>query len=284
VPGKIRQLTVATADWGSALSAWPPASRVATQVVRSRPTKGRISGDLRRGVLVLRVRREPRHRFAQGTWGERTGRLEIAERPVVPLHRELEPLHGLQRIGQLINRVVGPGHGAVPAGVSCRQRVAHGAFLRALQVEELAVCRCLRQHAAPAVGVQRELRVDEIPVSRDEIARGRHFRLLIAAERNDEIARGHIAARLEREKRGGEERHFLLDVGGAAPEKVTVLLDEPEGITLPVRAVRRYDVHVRDEIDGAASAAVAAVADHQRSRLAQRQNVHVGGRKPAGDE
>ncbi len=38
VPGKIRQLTVAVADWGSAFSAWPPASMVATQVVRILPT------------------------------------------------------------------------------------------------------------------------------------------------------------------------------------------------------------------------------------------------------
>ena len=33
-PGTIRQLTMARASWGSALSAWPPSSRVATQVVR----------------------------------------------------------------------------------------------------------------------------------------------------------------------------------------------------------------------------------------------------------
>src|SRR5271155_4674819 len=121
-------------------------------------------------------------------------------------------------------------------------------------------------------------------MSGDEISRCRHFRFFIAAERNDEIARGHVAACLELEKHVGEERHFLLDVGGAAPEKVSILLDEAIGITLPVRAVRRYAVHVRDEVDGPASAAVAAVADHQRSCLAQRQNVYVGGRKPAGDE
>src|SRR5688572_21642022 len=33
-PGTTRQLTVAVAAWGSALLAWPPASRVAVQVVR----------------------------------------------------------------------------------------------------------------------------------------------------------------------------------------------------------------------------------------------------------
>ena len=33
-PGRMRQLTVARASCGSALSAWPPSSRVATQVVR----------------------------------------------------------------------------------------------------------------------------------------------------------------------------------------------------------------------------------------------------------
>src|ERR1700689_4533842 len=34
-PGKIRQLTFAAARCGSALVAWPPSSKVATQVVRS---------------------------------------------------------------------------------------------------------------------------------------------------------------------------------------------------------------------------------------------------------
>ena len=34
-PGRTRQLTVARAVCGSALLAWPPSSRVATQVVRS---------------------------------------------------------------------------------------------------------------------------------------------------------------------------------------------------------------------------------------------------------
>src|SRR5215469_687386 len=34
-PGKIRQLTLAEARCGNALLAWPPSSRVATQVVRS---------------------------------------------------------------------------------------------------------------------------------------------------------------------------------------------------------------------------------------------------------
>src|SRR4051812_29656831 len=34
-PGNIRQLIVAAALWGSALLAWPPSSKVATQVVRS---------------------------------------------------------------------------------------------------------------------------------------------------------------------------------------------------------------------------------------------------------
>src|SRR5262245_300438 len=33
-PGRMRQLTLAVASCGSALLAWPPASRVATQVVR----------------------------------------------------------------------------------------------------------------------------------------------------------------------------------------------------------------------------------------------------------
>ena len=37
-PGKIRQLTVAVADCGSAFSAWPACSIVATQVVRVLPT------------------------------------------------------------------------------------------------------------------------------------------------------------------------------------------------------------------------------------------------------
>ena len=34
-PGRMRQLTVSRADWGSAFSAWPAAIMVATQVVRS---------------------------------------------------------------------------------------------------------------------------------------------------------------------------------------------------------------------------------------------------------
>src|SRR5690242_783450 len=35
-PGKMRQLILAPARWGSALLAWPPSNRVATQVVRNR--------------------------------------------------------------------------------------------------------------------------------------------------------------------------------------------------------------------------------------------------------
>ena len=38
VPGKMRQLMLALARCGKALSAWPPSSMVATQVVRSWPT------------------------------------------------------------------------------------------------------------------------------------------------------------------------------------------------------------------------------------------------------
>src|SRR5438876_4187723 len=38
-PGSTRQLTTALAVWGSALLAWPPSSRVATHVVRSRALK-----------------------------------------------------------------------------------------------------------------------------------------------------------------------------------------------------------------------------------------------------
>ena len=41
----------------------------------------------------------------------------------------------------------------------------------------------------------------------------------------------------------------------AAPEKIAVLLDQPIGVALPIRAVRGDHVHVGDEGDGPAAAA-----------------------------
>ena len=89
---------------------------------------------------------------------------------------------------------------------------------------------------------------------------------------------------LRLQKGGRQQRDFLLHVGGAAAEEVAVLLDQPVRVALPVRALGGDHVHVRDEVDRPAAVAVAAVADHQRGGLAERQHMDVGGGKSAGLE
>ena len=118
----------------------------------------------------------------------------------------------------------------------------------------------------------------------DEISRRILRGFLVAAERDDEIARRHEALGFEPQKCRGQERDFLFDVRGAAAEEKAVLFGELVGIPLPVAAFRSDHVHVGHEGDGPSAAAVAPVSNDQGCGLAQRQDMDVGGGKSAGLE
>ena len=172
----------------------------------------------------------------------------------------------------------------MPAGIVRRQEILSGTLLGALHVENDRLGAALAQHPAAAVAIQGEFGVHQVAMRSDEIPGRCLRRLLVAAERDDEIACRHEALGLEAQKRRSQQRDFLLDVRSTAPVEKAVLFGEMIRIPLPVAAFRSDHVHVGHEGDRPSAAAVAPVSNDQGCGLAQRQDMDVRGGKTAGLE
>ena len=128
---------------------------------------------------------------------------------------------------------------------------------------------------APPAFVHAVLRVDQLAMILDDGIDALRRRFLIAAEENDEIAPRHELLLLEAQERRSQTGDTGFVVGAAAAKKEPVLLDQRERIAFPVLAFRRDDVHVRQEQDGLAARAVAAVAHDHRRGFADGNDVNV---------
>ena len=117
-PGKMRQLTLAVADCGSAFCACPPSSMVATQVVRVWPTYDGIRGQRGRGGFVFRIRGELRHRRAKLTRRGLAG-TRGSSPMVVSFHitGKLNCAQFHERRGEIVDGVVGARRELWPPGL-----------------------------------------------------------------------------------------------------------------------------------------------------------------------
>ena len=113
-PGKMRQLTLAVARCGSAFGAWPPAICVATQLVRRMAFDDGsfLSRSMAAASSLLR-RRDHVGAFLAAL--DDAELLEVAARRVVELDLELVRFDLVERMRELIDRVVGRGARRVPA-------------------------------------------------------------------------------------------------------------------------------------------------------------------------
>ena len=143
--------------------------------------------DFRSSRFVLWIRREARHRCAERTGGHRTGGLEAADSPIVVLHREAISLHCLERIGELVDGVVGARRGAWPPGYA-RSAIGRGVF-SAPTKPGITAGRFSSSWPPPS-----SLSAYPRRPGRDSCSPGRwrsHAGLFVAAERDDQIARRH---------------------------------------------------------------------------------------------
>ncbi len=232
------------------------------------------------GRLVGRIGREPGHRLADRARRHLGHRAEVAAGRVGDLHREAMRLQALQQARQVVDGVVGARRRAVPAGIGDRQLERRVGLLRGLQEVRDGLAG-LVQLSTPAVVVEGELGIGQGAMLVHEAPRRQHAGLLVARERDDEIAGRHESLGLQPQERAGERGHAELVVRGAATEEVAVLLDQREGVALPVLATCVDHVHVREQQDRTlARGAVSPVSHHQARGLLARlhlegQHVHV---------
>ena len=133
------------------------------------------------------------------------------------------------------------------------------------------------QHAAARVGVEGELRVDEVAVPLDEPLDAAPRRLLVALEHQQEIAVGNYPFPLQPDQVRHEHRGARLVVGRAAPVEPALPLREGERIHRPVVPARRHDVEVRHHQDRAPALPAATVAGDQVAmpRIGTDENLNV---------
>ena len=162
------------------------------------------------------------------------------------LQRELVPGDVDEGLGQLVDGVVGARLGAVAALVGDGELVVAIHLLGGAEPEHgrhalLAAYRV-------AVGIDHELRIDQVAVVLDEPVRAvAAAALLVGGEREDDVAVGLVALLLHAQQRCHHDGIVALHVRGATAVEVAVLLGELEGIEVPVLAVRLDDIDVPDQ-------------------------------------
>ena len=209
----IRQLTVAVADCGSAFSAWPPLSIVATQVVRScgdMVRDRRSSRSMRRSRRSRPGRRRPDHRPADRS---RVGALRRSWRgsPRCSRRGSGRPPAAAAR-PQRVDGVVGARHRRVAAGVGGGEREGGVDLLGGLRAER----RRGRSRLAP----RRRRRCSAR--TRPRAARGTcasshcmpcsAVALLVAGQHHDRLARRHESVALPAHHVGDQHRRAGLVV------------------------------------------------------------------------
>ena len=166
-PGKMRQLTLAVARWGSAFGAWPPAICVATQLVRRMAFED--GSFLRRSVAAASPLRRGDHVRAFLAALDGAELLEVAARNVVELDLELVRLDLVQRAREPVDRILGRRARGMAALVAGREReVLVDLFRR--EHGDVPIHAALLVVAAAAAFVEREFGVDEIAVVLDQVA------------------------------------------------------------------------------------------------------------------
>ena len=149
-PGKMRQLTLAVARCGSAFSAWPASSSVATQVVRSVECNRLVLADDRIGGLVAGVGEQRLGDCVPGpdrvsSDGRLRHRAEKGAGRVGEFYRELMALHRLHRICEFVDRIRrGSVRRAVPAGVGGRRKCSSAPPSRQPEPRAPGACRSRR--------------------------------------------------------------------------------------------------------------------------------------------
>ena len=187
-------------------------------------------------------------------------------------------LHGLERIGELVDRVVGAWLRAVATRVEGAHLVAGVGLLGGLNVvgQRLAV---LVERAAARVGVERIFGVHPAAVLVDELAGGGAGRLFIAGQHHHEIARRHEAFLLQAREQRHQRGDAVLHIEGATAVEEAVRLLELERIALPVFFERWDYIEMREQEDrlarGCTHRRLAAVAHDQIGRLVQASEQHV---------
>jgi hypothetical protein len=226
-------------------------------------------------LRVAGVLRETQHRGAVRAAYLRADGTEGRRRRVVPHDRKLEAANPLDRVDEIEDRVVGPRHRRVPAGISRRQpEIRVGLLGRLHRIGRRPAVG--RERAAAGVGVQRELDVAEpVAMVREQLRRRRARGLLIAREPKDDVARRLKIRGAQMQKRRRDQRDARFVVGRAAAEEEPVVLDQRERIALPLLAPRGHDVHVREQQHGRATRAVAAISHGEPRRAGGRHDEHV---------
>ncbi len=157
----MRQFTMACAVCGRALLAWPAVRRVATQVVRKLELKLGSAAARRAGGCHIRRRGQNgahvRCRLACLLAGKI---LEVGSRDLV--HLEGKGIGGelVERGGQLIDRVVGPGQRAVAAAIGGRDLEIGVDLFGGLDIGDHGAA-VVQLHAA-CVGIDDVGRIDQI--------------------------------------------------------------------------------------------------------------------------
>ena len=229
---------------------------------------------------VVGIVREPSHGVSHLTAHDLGSALQVQACRLVHHDGEAIRLDVLQRGGQIVDRVVGPGRRAVPSGIPDRQLERGVRLLGSLDHvnDGLAV---FAEPATTTVRVERELGVRQLTVRRHHAPRRHHSRFLISGKRDDEVARRDEAFSFQPQERGGQHRNAELVVEAASPEEVSVLFEEREGIALPVLRKGIDHVHVGQEQNRTLSGRSVATVAHDEpgrflsARNLKREDVHV---------
>ena len=172
--------------------------------------------------------------------------LEIATVCRVQHRLETVRLERLQRVGKLVDGIVGTRTRAVAAFVVGGQEIGLESLLGdrdlAAQGSELLVIGW-----AATISVETEFGVGQVaPLGRPE-RRADSARFLVAAIEEDDVAVGLEPLAHQLDRGHGRSDVAILHVGRAATEEVAVLLAEHERVELPVLALCFDDIHVAED-------------------------------------
>ena len=174
---------------------------------------------------------------------------EVDARDLVHLKRKAVSGQLVERGGEFVDGVVGPGQRAVAAAIGGRDLVVGIDLFRGFDVGDDGAS--VIEFNAAGIGIDDERRIDQVAMIVDQPRCAVEFAaFFIGGERQDQIALRLVALAVKAQEGEDQRGVGVLHVLRAAAVEVAVLLDKLKGIGVPVGGERLDHVDVAEEEDG----------------------------------